>query len=221
MLRFRDAEGEDGDSYTGSHHKRRGGTMRRRPIAVLLAGTVATISIGLALVTPEATASAKTAKSVREVCTSLVGGPTMLTFSGCKGSKVDGNTAVGVATGSNTITVTFNSGLTAFESYSYKTLSNDKCTAPTGFISHAEYTETGTILSGGTATDLVGSKISGKQCVFIAQIGGRIRIDNFPTSPFTSRRPPPGGSELPSTSIPDRLGGHLRNGDPVLADRWR
>ena len=153
--------------------------MHRSITAAPLAGIAAASSIWLGILLPGTMASATTATPVTEVCKTVLGSEIKLQFTGCTGSKTDGTSAVGTAKGSTELKITFNTGRTAIESYKYRILSPNVCPATFGFVRHAEYVESGSILPGGTATDLVGSKVSATLCVYVAQIGSRILIKNL------------------------------------------
>ena len=153
--------------------------MHRSIAAAPLAGIAAAGSIWFGALLPGTMASATTATPVMEICKSVVGSEITLQFTGCTGSKTDGTSATGTAKGSTGLRITFNTGRTAIESYKYKILSPNVCPSTFGFVRHAEYAESGSILPGGTATDLVGSKVSATLCVYIAQIGNRILIKNL------------------------------------------
>lgn len=155
--------------------------MKRRMPYRLAVGAALAGSAALAVVVPSGLAGAGAPKPVKEVCTSEAGNATSQTLSGCTGSAVDGTSAVSVTTGANTATLTFNgTGLTALESYTYvlKTGKADKCPTPAGDTPVAEVKEKGTILSGGTATDLVGGKIKGVSCA--VNTPGGLAVFNFP-----------------------------------------
>jgi len=124
-------------------------------------------------------ASATTTTAVKEVCKTLVGNDLKVQFTSCTGSKTDGTSAVGTAKGSTELKVAFNTGRTAIESYKYKVESPTGCQSVFGFVSHAKYVESGSILPGGTAKDLVGSKVSATLCAYIAQIGDRILVESL------------------------------------------
>ena len=153
--------------------------MHRSITAAPLAGIVAASSIWLGVLLPGTVASATTATPVKEVCKTVVGNEIQLQFTSCAGSKTDGTSATGTAKGSTELEITFNTGRTAIENYKYRTLSPNVCPSTFGFVRHAEYAESGSILPGGTATDLIGSKVSATLCVYIAQIGSRILIKNL------------------------------------------
>ena len=153
--------------------------MYRSITAAVLAGIVAASAVWLGTLLPGAMASATTTTAVNESCKALVGSENKVQFTGCTGSKTDGMSAVGIAKGSTELKITFNTGRTAIESYKYKSLSPTGCQSTFGFVSHAKYVESGSILPGGTATDLIGSKVSATLCVYIAQIGDRILIQNL------------------------------------------
>jgi len=121
--------------------------MRRSTIA-LVAGIAAAGAVWFGTLLPRAVASATTTTAVKESCNALVGNDIKLQFTGCTGSKTDGTSAVGTAKGSTQLKITFNSGRTAIESYKYKILLPTGCQSVFGFVRHAKYMESGSILSG-------------------------------------------------------------------------
>jgi len=150
----------------------------RRSVIALVAG-IAAAAVGYGTLLPTAAASVTTTTAVKETCNALVGNDIKVQFTGCTGSKTDGTSAVGTAKGSTRLKITFNSGRTAIESYKYKTQLPTGCQSVFGFVRHAKYVESGSILSGATANDLIGSKVSATLCVYVAQIGDRILIQSL------------------------------------------
>lgn len=154
------------------------------------AGLVVATSLAIAL--PGGIAAAKQAKAVTGTCSSLSGGATEQTLSGCSDTADTGGGGTSTITSetitgnkaTSTDTITWNSGLTSVESSSntLKTGKADKCHPSAGQTNLYEVKEKGRV-TGGTATDLINGKAKGTVCVFTITNG--IVTTNFPGSADT------------------------------------
>ncbi len=117
-------------------------------------------------------AGASEPSPVLVACTSQSGGQDSQTLSGCNHHKITGGggviqTAEGI-NGSVTISVTWNSGLTTVEPVTeghVLTGAGDRCQPPRGYTNDSETKFKG-IVTGGTASDLVGGAAKSTICVF-------------------------------------------------------
>lgn len=101
-------------------------------------------------------------------CTSLSGNQSTQKISGCSGT---GKTETGtsgtakVASTDKSATITWATGKTSIESFTYKNVTPNVCPAVTGYTKFLEVQETGSV-TGGTATGLKGGAVSGKVCIY-------------------------------------------------------
>ncbi len=159
----------------------------RLPVRLLAAGAAVVVGTSLTIAGPGGIAGAKT-KQVTGTCTSLSGSESSESLSGCNDpSDTGGSGTVSVTLSgtSGTASITWSSSKTTIESFTYKesTGKKDKCPAPpAGDTALAEAKETSTV-TGGTATDLIGSKkLKSTDCAYTTASGG-ILVTNYPGKP--------------------------------------
>ncbi len=126
-----------------------------------------------AVAVPGGIASATTAKTLS--CTTLTGGESTQSISGCTGSgssqtgsKGTSKVVNNISKKSGTATITWTSTKkTSIESYTYTedTGTKNTCAAKTGYTKVAMAVEKGTV-TGGTATSLKGGAVSGTVCAY-------------------------------------------------------
>jgi hypothetical protein len=119
------------------------------------------------------------AAAVSVKCTGLTGNETTQAISGCSGKGLSETGATGTSNGpgTGTATITWSTGNTSDETYTYKlsTGKKDKCPAPgTGYTAVGEVKEKGSV-TGGNA--LVGSKLKGTVCVYSQTSSGDILVN--------------------------------------------
>lgn len=150
----------------------------RQPVRLIGCGALAAGALAFGLAIPSGVAFAK---PVSGSCTTLTGGETTQSLSGCNDTADTGGSGTSVVTlsgTSGTTTITWASGKTTVESFKAKELigKKDKCTTPPGDTALAEAKETGKV-TGGTATDLVKGKTKGTVCAF-DDASGNIVVQN-------------------------------------------
>jgi hypothetical protein len=117
-------------------------------------------------------AGASDPSPLQVTCTNLIGGSASQTLSGCDHHRDSGGggmmqTSEGI-NGSVTISVTWNSGLTTVEPVTegrVLTGAGDRCQPPREYTNDSETKFKG-IVTGGTASDLVGGAAKSTICVF-------------------------------------------------------
>jgi len=155
---------------------------------LLYTGSAVVLAGGLAMGLSTGAAWAKKPKPVTGTCSSLSGGESTQSLTGCNdtpdtGGSGTSSVTIGSPVTTGTTTITWATSLTTTESYTSKLLSakKDKCPAITGDSNYYEVKEKAKV-TGGTATDLVGAKLKGVECVYQAASGG-IYVDNYPGMP--------------------------------------
>jgi hypothetical protein len=124
------------------------------------------------------------ATQVTGACTSLSGGESTQTLSGCNDPTDTGTSGTITTTlkgKKGTAVITWTSGKTTTESFKYKELlgAKDKCPAVPGDTPLAEAVDTSTV-TGGTATDLIGKKkLKSTDCAYNTPSSGIIVV-NYP-----------------------------------------
>lgn len=159
----------------------------RLPVRVLVAGAMV-VGVPLSIALPGAVAGATS--QVTGSCTSLSGGETSQTLSGCTDTTDTGGGGTITTTlkgKGGTATITWLSGKTSTEKVKFKELlgAKDKCPAMPGDTALAEAQSTSTV-TGGTATDLVGKmKLKSTSCAYDTA-SKTIVVVNYPgtTVPF-------------------------------------
>ena len=131
-----------------------------------------------AAVVPAGIASA-TALSV--TCTTMSGTATTQAISGCTGTgaiAADAGTAPAKGTQTtSTKTIKWSNAKTSVLTYTYKPVTPNNCVAPAGYTKFLKEAETGHV-SGGTATGMVGSLVTGTACIYKKTVGGTILVKN-------------------------------------------
>ena len=132
--------------------------LSRLLVCAALAGSASLAVVGI----PAGTAGAATQLTV--TCTSLTGSNTSQTASGCSGADVSQTGThgtitphVNTTTHKGTATIKWATGKTTTESTSYVTSSDASCPTKTGYTKLARATTT-SVVTGGTATKLIGTK---------------------------------------------------------------
>jgi len=176
----------------GARHKaspqQPGGKTMRHSVRLVVCTVLAAGSISLAVALPGGVASAKTLKGV---CTSETGNATSQTLSGCNQPADTGGSGTVVVNSEKvtgkapkqkvkaTTTITWATAKTSVETLTGSLLTgvDNKCPAgPPGYTAAAEIIEKGKV-TGGTATDLVGSKAKGTSCAYTE--GTTILVENL------------------------------------------
>ncbi len=153
----------------------------------LIAASALVVGMGLAVAVPGGVAAAKT-KQVTGKCTSLSGNESTQTLSGCNDTAdTGGGGTIATNTTAGTYTTTWDSGLTSTgtETYKEKFGKSDKCPAMSGYSALAEADAT-SVDTGGTATDLIGTKhLKSVACAYEDSMDNII-VENYPgkTIPF-------------------------------------
>lgn len=156
----------------------------RPSVRMLAAGAVA-IAVPFSMALSGGVAGAAT--QVTGTCSSLSGGESSQTLSGCNDSTDTGGGGSVTTTLSGkkgTADITWNSGKTTIEKFKYSELTGakNKCPAMTGDTKLAEAKEVSTV-TGGTATDLIGKKkLKSTDCAYSTASGG-ITVVNYPGKP--------------------------------------
>lgn len=158
----------------------------RLPVRLLAAGAmVVAAPLSVAFSAGVAGASGQ----VTGTCTTLSGGESSQTLSGCNDTADTGGSGTISTTlgsgNSGTSTITWASGKTTDESVSYKESlgKKDKCPAMSGDTALAEAKATSQV-TGGTATDLIGSKkLKSTDCAYTNNTTGDIIVVNYPGKP--------------------------------------
>jgi len=113
-------------------------------------------------------------------CTTMSGTATTQAISGCTGTgaiAADAGTAPAKGTQTtSTKTIKWSNAKTSVLTYTYKSVTNN-CVAPAGYSKFLKESESGKV-SGGTATGMVGSLVTGSVCVFKKTVGGTILVKN-------------------------------------------
>jgi hypothetical protein len=152
----------------------------RFPVRMLAAGAIA-VAMPMSVALSGGMAGAVT--QVTGTCTSLSGGESTQTLSGCNDTSDTGGggTITTTLSGmSGTASITWDSGKTTTETFKYKesTGSKDKCPAIPGDTALAEAKDTSKV-TGGTATDLIGKKkLKSTDCAYNTASG--IIVVNYP-----------------------------------------
>ena len=145
----------------------------------------------MAIALPSGVASAKT-KPNKGTCTTITGNATTITQTGCTDLPDTGGSGVSTTThesiSGSTVTgadsVVWHTGLTSTETFTgtLKSGKADKCHPSAGQTNLYEVKQKG-LVTGGTATHLVGSKTKSIVCVFTVSSG--IAVKNFPGKPIS------------------------------------
>jgi hypothetical protein len=138
----------------------------RLPARLLVCAAAIAGTASLAAVAVSNVASAATPLSV--TCTKLAGNASTQKLTGCSGTgKAQTGTSgtTTVAKGDKSASIKWASGKTSTETFTYKTVTQNACPAISGDKKLLEVSETGKV-TGGTATGLKNSVVSGKVCIY-------------------------------------------------------